>query len=59
MSAKDKWKAKAKELWPRMKPTRPGGFTRKDGVVMISGYDENVVVVIEGRDIDKLKMILP
>lgn len=54
------WKQAGKSQRKSAKPCRPLGFYRlDDGTVLIDGYDVDVTMVIQGRDIDKLCSLLP
>lgn len=49
----------AKKYFPDSKISRPAGFLKKDNVVYISGYDEDVVIVISKKDLKTLHGLLP
>lgn len=54
------WKEAGRTYRKSAKPCRPLGFHRlDDGTVLIDGFDVDVTMVIRGRDIDKLRSMLP
>lgn len=54
------WKLAGKSKRKNAKPCRPLGFHKLgDGTVLIDGCDVDVTMVIQGRDIDKLRLMLP
>ncbi len=51
----------AKQLWPTLKPHRPAGFTCDNtagGVVMIPLHETQSVLVVYGKDLDRLRMVI-
>jgi hypothetical protein len=54
------WKEAAKQYGGNIPATRPFGFSRlADGTVLITGHDVNVIMVIQGKDAQKLASMLP
>jgi hypothetical protein len=49
------WKRKAKKLWPGFKPSRMHSVARAGDTVFIAGWDVDVVIVLEGADIKKVR----
>ena len=53
------WRRGAQRAWKGLKPVRPESFARVDNQVHIVVEGHPLVVVVEGRDLDKLRSILP
>lgn len=49
-----------KKDYPQLKPSRPAGFSPTADLkgVIVTGFDEDVAILIEGRDLDKLNGML-
>ena len=46
--------------YPELVPTRPSGFVSQPGAngkILIAGWDQPVVMLVEGKDLDTLRML--
>lgn len=55
---RDDWQKVAKKVWPTLTSVQPESFTKTQGEVHITADGFPIVIVIKGRDKDKLKSIL-
>ena len=50
---------KAVKLFPNTKISRVSSFLRSDDTIYIQNYDENVVTIVDGKDLATLLNLIP